>query len=169
MTLEYLELMEAMNDEKSVPRKVRGTLTIKGEDDMEFRADRKTGLSSQEEIAKTAAGKLYRTVGEKKQTMVAHITVPDTERDPRAFLYEQVERLSKSLPQGRKPPQLKGRRLLDDADAQVTLAAKEHKVTIALTIDVAQTPNYNYQLMNLMQRVSQCFAINQTSLNQLRK
>ena len=34
------------------PRKVRGTMTIKSEDDMEFRADRHTGISSQEQISK---------------------------------------------------------------------------------------------------------------------
>jgi hypothetical protein len=37
-----------------VPRKIRGTLTIKAEDDMEFRAERKTGISSQQELSRTS-------------------------------------------------------------------------------------------------------------------
>ena len=74
-----------------------GTTTIKAEDDLEFRAERKTGISSQEEIAKTAAGKIYRTVGEQKRSMVAHIVIPEKEADVPAFLHEAVTKLTAGM------------------------------------------------------------------------
>jgi len=146
-----------------VPRKVRGTLTIKSEDDMEFRADRSTGVSSQQEIAKTAAGKLYRTVGEKQSRMVAHITIPDGEPDPRAFLYDSVEKLTESL-QSKAAPRLKGKMLMNEPATRITLSKKEHSIEVVLNIDLKTTPNYQQQLLNLMYKVNQCFAINQNIL-----
>ncbi len=146
-----------------VPRKVRGTLTIKGEDDMEFRADRHTGLSSQEEIARTAAGKLYRTVGEKRNSTVAHIVIPQEEKDPTAFLYDAVEKLTRGL-QTKAKPKLRGRMLMDEPNARITLSKKESRIEMVLGIDLKATPNYNQALMNLMYKVNQCFATNQTFL-----
>jgi len=151
------------NETLPVPRKIRGTLTIKAGDDMEFRAQRSTGISSQEEIAKTAAGKLYRTVGEKKNSMVAHIVVPDGETDPAAFLYDSVEKLTRGL-QTKARPKLKGKTLLDEPNARITLSRKESRVEMVLSIDLKATPNYQSALMNLMYKVNQCFATNQTSL-----
>jgi hypothetical protein len=166
VTIEYQEIMEDMKQNKS--RRVRGVLTIREGDDMEFRAERKTGVSAQQEIAKTAAGKLYRTVGEKKQSVVAHIVVPDGETDPTAFLYETVERLTRGM-QTKARPKMRGKTLMDDDNARITLSKKEHKVEMVLTIDLAATPNYNQALMNLMYKVSQCFAINGTSLASARQ
>ena len=168
MTLEYLELMEEIRKDQQqaqqqgrqeqplpVPRRIRGTLTIKADDDMEFRAERKTGLSSQQEIAKTASGKLYRTTGEK--------SVPEGEKDATAFLYEQVERLTKGM-QTKARPKLKGRTLLDEPNARITLSRKESRIEMVLSIDLKATPDYQTALMNLMYKVNQCFATNQTSL-----
>ena len=146
-----------------VPRKVRGTLTIKAEDDMEFRATRSTGISSQEEISKTAAGKLYRTVGEKKKSMVAHIVIPESEKDPRAFLYETVDKLTRDM-QTKAKPRLRGKVLMDEDNARVTLSTKESRLEMVLGIDLKATPDYYKALMNLMYKLNQCFTINQTSL-----
>ena len=146
-----------------VPRKIRGTLTIKAEDDLEFRAQRSTGISSQEEIAKTSAGKLYRTVGEKRKSMVAHIVIPDGETDPRAFLYDTVEKLTRGL-QSKAKPRLRGKLILDEPNARVTLSKKESRIEMVLGIDLKATPNYQSALMNIMYKLNQCFAINQTSL-----
>jgi len=146
-----------------VPRKIRGTLTIKAEDDLEFRATRSTGISSQEEISKTTAGKLYRTVGEKKKSMVAHIVIPENETDPRAFLYETVEKLTRDM-QTKAKPRLRGKVLMDEENARVTLSKKENRLEMVLGIDLKATPDYYKALMNLMYRLNQCFAINQSSL-----
>jgi len=171
MTLEYLELMEEIrkDQQQKVPRKIRGTLTIKAEDDLEFRAERKTGLSSQEEIAKTAAGKIYRTVGEQKRSMVAHIVIPDKEADVPAFLHEAVTKLTAGMESKAKVKAPNGGRLIwNEDDLSVKTVAKEHKIYVNMVIDVKQSPDYNTRMFNLMQRISSCFAINQTSLNQLR-
>ena len=146
-----------------VPRKIRGTLTIKAEDDMEFRAERKTGISSQHELSRTAAGKLYQTVGEKKKSTVAHIVIPESEPDLRAFLYDTVDKLTRDM-QTKARPRLKGKTLLDEPNTRVTLSKKEHCIEMVLRINLDATPNYNQELMNLMMKVNQCFAINQTSL-----
>lgn len=156
------------NSPQPVPRKIRGTLTIKADDDLEFRAQRSTGVSSQEEIAKTATGKLYRTVGEKKNSMVAHITVPDGEQDVRAFLYDSVDKLTQGL-QTKARPRLRGRILTQNDSLRVTLNQKERQVEVVMSIDLNRTPNYNDRLMKLMYETSQCFAINQTSLAQPKK
>ncbi len=150
-----------------VPRKIRGTLTIKAEDDMEFRAERKTGISSQQELSRTAAGKLYQTVGEKKKSTVAHIVIPEKETDIRAFLYDTVEKLTRDM-QTKARPRLKGKTLLDEPNTRVTLSKKESKVELVLGIDLKATPNYTSALMNLMYKVNQCFAINKTSLTSAR-
>lgn len=162
--------MKSEEYSERVPRKVRGTLTIKAGDDLEFRAYRDTGQSSQEQVAKSGDSKLYRTVGEKKNSMVAHIVVPAGSSDPKADIYEQVEKLTKSLSDTKKKiPALKGRSLMRDSEVQVTTNQKERQVQVVLTIDVSQYPDYTSRLLTLMQRVNQCFATNQNSLMQLRK
>ena len=146
-----------------VPRKLRGTLTIKADDDLEFRADRKTGISTQSELSHTREGKLYKTVGEKKNSMVAHIVLPADTKDPRAALYDQVDKLTTGM-QTKAKPRLKGQTLMDEDNCRVILSKKESRVEMVLAIDLKATPNYNQALMNLMYKVSQCFAINPTSL-----
>lgn len=180
MTLEYLELMEDMKKtaeqqpqaaatatESTLPRKVRGTMTIKSGDNMEFRAYRETGSSTQQEIARKGDSKLYRTVGEKKNSLVAHIVLPADTTDPRAEIVEQVERLTAGL-QPKAKTRLRGKTLLSDDEVTVVACLKEHTVQVTLNINARQHPDYTSRLLTLMQRVNQCFATNQTSLAQLR-
>lgn len=153
-----------------MPRKIRGTLTIKAEDDMEFRAQRSTGISSQQQMAKCGDSKLYRTVGDKQQKMVAHIVIPNDSTDPRADIFEQAEKLCKTMPaSGRRAPRLKGRSLMRDNEVSVVCNQKERSVQVVICIDVSRYPDYTSRLLTLMQRVNQCFATNQTSLAKLRQ
>ena len=162
---DHQQAQQAQQGQKPLPtpRKVRGTLTIKSEDDVEFRADRHTGISSQEQISKTGDSKLYRTVGEKKNKLVAHISVPSDDPDPAASMSEQLEQLTRGM-QTKARPKLKGRVLLNEPNARITLSKKDSKVEMVLSIDLKTNPNYNQALMNLMYKVNQCFATNQTSL-----
>lgn len=146
-----------------VPRRIRGTMILKEGDDMEFRAQRSTGISSQEEIAKTAGSKLYRTVGEKKQSLVAHIVVPEGTADPAAYIYDCAEKLTKGM-QTKAKPKMRGTALKNDDDLRITLSKKEHKLEVTMTIDLQKKPNYQQELMNLMYRTNQCFATNVTSI-----
>ena len=181
MTLEYLEIMEDIrkttNDNgpaesktkaAAAARRVRGVMTIREGDDMEFRAERKTGVSTQEQVAKAGDSKLYRTVGEKARTkVIAHLSVPADSADLRADLYEQVERLTRDTAT-KTPPRLKGRTLMNDADCRVTLSKKECRIEVVLGISLATHPDYVSRLLSLMQKVNQCFATNRTSLASVR-
>ena len=136
-------------------------MTIKAGDDMEFRAYRETGESAQEQIARTGASKLYRTVG-RQQTMVAHLSVPADCCDPRAELYEQVDKLTKNM-DTKAAPRLKGRSLMKDGEVTVVTNNREHRLQVTMTIDVSRHPDYTSRLLTLMQRVNQCFVTNQTT------
>ena len=59
-----------------------------------------------------------------------------------------------------------GRLLLKDDAVQVNLDPKKQEVFVGLHIDLSTTNDCTTRLLNLMQRVSQCFAINQTYLVQ---
>lgn len=188
MTLEYLEIMEMENNvnkapaadaqtaaaaaaplkvapgpsHNPLPRKLRGTLTIKDHDDLEFRADRQTGISSQDEIASDKTSKLYRTVGEKKNTMVLHATAPADCADPRAYFIGKVEQLTEGM-ETKARPKLKGMRLMQTDDLSVTFQKKDRVIEATLRIELERYPAYNNRLITLMQSISQCFASNQTT------
>ncbi len=146
-----------------VPRKVKGVLTIKSDDDMEFRAQRKTGISSQEVLASCGESKVYRTVGEKKNRLVAHMNVAADSPDPVADMQEQFDKLTASL-QTKRRPKLRGRLLLDNPDCRIIHNQKEGLVQCILDIDLKVTPNVQNQLIRLLQTINVCFVTNQTSL-----
>ena len=152
--------------EVKYPLRIKGTLTqLSPDHDYEFHAQRQTGISSQDPISKTADSKLYRTTGEKKTKMVAHVVVPSDSSDPVADIYEQVDRLTRGL-QTKAAPRLRGKLLLNQTDARVVFNKKDRRLQMVLSINLNETPNYQNQLIRLMQQISTCFAINQTSLAQ---
>lgn len=151
-----------------MPRRIRGTLIVKEGDDVEFHAQRSTGLSAQEQVASCGQSKLYRTVGEKTQKMVAHLSIAADSPDPRADLMEQVEKLTRDMPTN-ATPRIKGKTLLRDDDVSIVTNKRDHLVQVTMRIDVQQYPNYISRLLTLMQRINQCFASNQISLAKLRK
>ncbi|MCR5159963.1 MAG: hypothetical protein K6D37_12680 [Prevotella sp.] len=146
-----------------VPRKVKGTLTIKSDDDMEFRAQRKTGISSQEVLATRGDAKFYRTVGERKPKYVAHLVTPADSPDPVADMQAQLDKLTEGM-QTKRRPKLRGRLLLDNPSCRIVHNQKEGRVQCILDINLRETPDIQGQLIRLLQTLSSCFAINQTSL-----
>jgi hypothetical protein len=146
------------------PLRIRGTLTqLSPEHDYEFRAQRSTGVSSQDILKETATGKLYRTLGEKKPKIVVHASVNASSPDPAADLLEQVEKLSAPLkPKALKP--MRGRVLLDEPHLRIAWSKTRRTIELTLSINIDETPNYQNQLIKLMQQSSSCLAINQTSL-----
>ena len=135
---------------------------LNNENDCEFHAQRSTGISSQQIIAKTGSSKLYKTTGMKPQLM-AYLITPCSSSDPISDLYDQLDRLTAQQPTKAKP-RLRGRKLLEEPLADITFSQKDHTIDMHLGIDLACTPDYQNQLIKLMQKVSQCFVINQTSL-----
>ena len=131
---------------------------------MEFRADRVTGLSSQKPIASAGSNaKLYQTVGDKKHSTVMHVVVPEGVADARAYLLEKADALTKGM-ESKSRPKLRGCVLQQDDDLRIVFQKKERKLEIIFGIDLNRTPAYNNRLINIMQRISQCFAMNQTIL-----
>lgn len=66
--------------------------------------------------------------------------------------------------QTKAKPRLRGKVLMDEDNARVTLSTKESRLEMVLGIDLKATPDYYKALMNLMYKLNQCFTINQTSL-----
>lgn len=151
------------NQAQPVPRRVRGVMTIKSDDDMEFRAERKTGESSQEILKSSGKSKVYQTVGEKRNSIVAHLVVDKDDPDPASTMYEQLESLTKEM-EPKKSPKVRGKILLNEESCRVEFSKKEKVISVQMRINISKTPNYNSSLMNLMYKVNQCFAINQTLL-----
>ena len=158
----------AAEEQQDEVRKVHGLLTFKlGSNEMNFRADQTTGLPNREEISRTRTSTLYRTVGKKQRSMVAHLTCKDDDPDPRAALCDQLETLTKDMPGAdKKPIRLRGRRLTTEPDGSltVTLNLKERKIEVMINIDLVSYPDYTSRLITLMQKTNACLAINKTSL-----
>ena len=146
------------------PRRMKGVLTVLNEEnDCEFRAQRTTGEPMQKVLSKSGDAKLYETNG-KKPMMVAHLTTRADASDPLADLYDQLDAMAAKHKTSKKPQRQRGRKLLDEENAHVTLSQKERKVQMLLSIDLAKTPDYQNELIKLMQKISQCFLINQAFL-----
>ena len=146
--------------------KIRGTLTIvsAADHDYEFRAQRQTGVSTQEVVSQTAVSKLYRTTGERKPKLVAHLTTCADSADPAADLSEQLARLTKTFDRP-ATPRLRGRVLLDDSTGlRVTHNQKQQVLECVLRFDLNTTKDLQSTLIKRMQEISTCLAINKTSL-----
>lgn len=144
---------------------MRGVLTVLNEaQDCEFRAQRSTGESTQKVISKSGDAKLYQTTG-KKPMMVAHLSTRADSSDPVADLYSQLDAIAAKQPNKPKAkPRKRDRQLLSEDNAQVYLSTKERVVQMHLSINLDKTPDYQNELIRLMQKISQCFLINQAFL-----
>ncbi len=153
-------------EENVYPLRLRGVLTVlNDQQDCEFRAQRSTGVSTQKEVSSTKDSKLYKTTGEKKPKMVAHITVPADSADPAADMQKQLQQLTKGMKTKAKP-KLQGRVLLDEKDCRVVLNEKERRVQVIFDLDLTTSNDHQNQLIRKMQKISTCFAINQPYLSQ---
>lgn len=149
------------------PLKMKGVMTLLNEEgDSEFRAQRSTGQSMQEVMATTSGGaKVYKTVGRRPQ-VVAHLTASADASDPYADLQAQLERLTaKAAPRSKAARRVaKSDRVLMNQDGICARLSRDGKISIQATIDLADTPDYTNTLISIMQKLSQCFLINQQYL-----
>lgn len=145
--------------------KIRGTLTVVSAEhhDYEFRAQRSTGVSTQQEVKTAGSSKLYRTTGEKQPKLVAHLSVPASSPDPAAEMQQLLQRLTKDM-QLKAAPRLRGRVLMQKDGLRVTLNNRSGEVECILRIPLAAPGGLQGTLIKQMQQISQCFAINKTSL-----
>lgn len=145
--------------------RLRGVLTVlNDEQDCEFRAQRSSGEPQQRVVARSGDAKLYETTG-RRPLMVAHLATRADSSDPVSDLYDQLDAMAaRQAKPAKARPRRRERTLLDEERARVTLSQKERLVTMQLSIDLASTPDYQNELIRLMQKISQCFLINQAFL-----
>ena len=149
----------------TVPRKIRGTMTAEGNDHFSF-VPYGQGTSQQEVIAQKGKSKVYNTVGEKKQSLVAHLVIPKDSADPYGSFTEELDKFAKgfgSQPTIRKP---RGRMLLKDLSTQV-IACKDRRLVVLMEIPIENGQNYPANLISQLQKVNQCLVINKAYLSQL--
>ena len=145
--------------------KIRGTLTIvdAAAHDYEFRAQRSTGVSTQQVVKTAGQSKLYRTTGERQPKMVAHLSVSADAAAPAAELQEQLSRVTAGMATKRQP-RLRGRTLLSADGTRVTLNQQSGEVECVLRFAGADRQNLQETLIKRMQQISTCFAINNALL-----
>ena len=164
MTLEYLELCEDMKkrqETNEVPRRVRGSLLVRGDDSYEF-TPYAEGESTQEVLKQKGKSKIYRTKGKTPQ-MVAYLSVPGDSPDPAAAIMDAAAEMTSDM-RHTEAKLIAGIVLTDDPELRIAFDREKRQLQVVMNIDLTQTPAYNNRLIYLMQRTSQCFAINQTSL-----
>lgn len=145
--------------------KIRGTLVVVDAEahDYEFRAQRSTGQSTQQVVKAAGLSKLYRTTGEREPKLVAHLSVPADTPDAPALLARRLEHLTAGLsPKAR--PRLKGRVLMQTESTRVVHNLKDGQVEAVIRLPLTKGGDLQSELIKQMQQISQCFAINQTSL-----
>lgn len=146
-------------------QKIRGTLVVVDAEahDYEFRAQRSTGQSTQLVVKAAGLSKLYRTTGEREPKLVAHLSVPADCPDAPALLAQRLEHLTAGLsPKAR--PRLKGRVLMQTESTRVVHNLKDGQVEAVIRLPLTKNGDLQSELIKQMQQISQCFAINQTSL-----
>jgi len=157
--------------EKKEPFKpvlVRGSMKLLNEhNDMEFRAFRETGESTQTVLRQVGDSKLYTTKGERRPKMVAHLSVPNNSPDPVASLYEKLDQVTEGIAPPCAPP-LTGEFLMRSDETSVVLNKQDVKLEVRLLIDLTATPNVQQTLIKRMQEISACLATNSTTLAKLK-
>jgi len=150
---------------EKAPLKIRGTLTILDAEahDYEFRAQRTTGESSQQVVRQNGQSKLYRTTGERKPKMVAHLSVSADSPDPVADLHQQLQRVTTGM-ETKLPPLLRGRVLLNDGGIIVVHNQRQQQVECRMTMATDGMASLQQKLIKNLQTLNQCFVINQDSL-----
>jgi hypothetical protein len=148
------------------PYRLPGTMRVLSPNlDLEFRVTQPTGESNRDELASTKQAQLYKTKGEKKQTIVAHLTAPADSTDPVAAMYAQLGKLAKDANlETKAAPPLRGEKLHDRDGLRVILNKAQGKVEVAFTIDLGVNPDYNNVFYRTVSDITRCFSINQQKL-----
>ena len=157
---EQVKSAQATPEEKW-PRKIRGTMSVAEDDTMEFRPQQ-AGEPMQELIKKSGASKVYRTTGKKDRKIVAHLVCDADAPDPYAEMQQSLERCAAVLAT-REPRKPVGAVLLHKQDVDVRLNKTQKVIGVNFLIDITVYPNYQKRMMQILQEINQCFAINPIS------
>ena len=187
MTLEYLELMEEMNQvesgkfldepsgkaERKVENSPRRKLvesyksnTRRYDDGSIEIAPQEKGEPSQKDVKKVGRSKRYATTGKNPLTCI-ELKCPDNVPDKAAFFHKELAKLTKDM-EIEEPQMPEGEFLLDEPCVKVRFAAKEHKVVAWLTFEAKGLIDVRRELYNLTSKIDKCFVINEASVCQLK-
>ena len=173
MTLEYLELMEEMNQVKSEELRVKSSSrrklvesyksnTRRYDDGSIEIAPQEKGEPSQKDVKKVGRSKRYATTGKNPLTCI-ELKCPENVPDKVAFFHKELAKLTKDI-QIEEPQMLEGEFLLDEPCVKVRFAAKEHKVVVWLTFEAKGLIDVRRELYNLTSKIDKCFVINSDSI-----
>ena len=177
MTIEYLELMEEMNQVESGKLKVENSPrrklvesyksnTRRYDDGSIEIAPQEKGEPSQKDVKKVGRSKRYATTGKNPLTCI-ELKCPDNVPDKAAFFHKELAKLTKDI-QIEEPQLPEGEFLLDEPCVKVRFAAKEHKVVAWLTFEAKGLIDVRRELYNLTSKIDKCFVINEASVCQLK-
>ena len=178
MTLEYLELLETMeetkrNEEvrikseesaaaKTTRRKLQKSFKSNTRiyDDGSIEVDPQAqGEPSQKDVKKVGKSKRYVTNGKNPLTCV-ELKCPENVPDKAAFFHKELAKLTKDI-QIKEPTLPKGEYLVNKDRLKVCLVKDEQKVMAWLTFEAKGLLEIRRELYNLTSEIDKCFVINE--------
>ena len=172
MTLEYLELLEDMENvksEKTTRRKLLKSFKSKTHiyDDGSVVVDPQAqGEPAQKDVKKVGKSKRYVTNGKSPLTCV-ELKCPENVPDKAAFFHRELAKLTKDM-EIKEPKMPKGVFLLDEDNVKVKFSAKEGRVVAWLTFEIKEKYDIRRELYTLTSKIDKCFAFNETLVCQPR-
>ena len=164
MTLEYLELLETMEEMKSETTRRKLQKSFKSNtriyDDGSIEVDPQAqGEPSQKDVKKVGKSKRYVTNGKNPLTCV-ELKCPDDVADKAAYFRKELAKLTKDI-EISEPTLPCGEYLVNNGNLKVCFVEGEHPQLMAwLTFEVEGVLDVRKQLYQLTSEIEKCFAIN---------
>ena len=173
MTLEYLELMEEMNQVESGKLKVENSPrrklvesyksnTRRYDDGSIEIAPQEKGEPSQKDVKKVGRSKRYATTGKNPLTCI-ELKCPENVPDKAAFFHKELAKLTKDM-EIEEPQMPEGEFLMDEPNVKVKFSAKDSRVVAWLTFEIKEKYDIRRELYNLTSKIDKCFVINENSV-----
>ena len=165
MTLEYLELLETMEEMKSETTRRKLQRSFKSNtriyDDGSIEVDPQAqGEPSQKDVKKVGKSKRYVTNG-KNPLSCGELRCREIVPVEAAFFHKELAKLTKDI-QISEPEMPEGEFLMDDTDVKVKLVRTQRPRIIAwLTFEAKGLIDVRRELYNLTSKIDKCFVINE--------
>ena len=167
MTLEYLELMEDMNEVKSGSRRKLvesyKSNTRRYDDGSIEISPQEKGEPSQKDVKKVGKSKRYITNGKIPLTCI-ELKCPENVTDKAAFFHKELAKLTKDI-QIEEPTLPKGEFLINNDRLKVCFVKGEKTLLTAwLTFEAKGLLEIRRELYSLTSEIDKCFVINEDSI-----
>ena len=167
MTLEYLELMEDMNEVKSGSRRKLvesyKSNTRRYDDGSIEISPQEKGEPSQKDVKKVGKSKRYITNGKNPLTCI-ELKCPENVTDKAAFFHKELAKLTKDI-QIEEPTLPKGEFLINKDCLKVCFVKEERKVKAFLTFEAKGLLEVRRELYSITSEIDKCFVINESSFS----